>query len=280
MNVQGQGMVQNTHTQTGTDGLITVVMAAGKGTRMRSDLAKVLHPLCGRPMVHFVVETALAIGSDRVLVVIGHQAEAVREALKTYPVEFVEQREQLGTGHAVMQAAPLLGGYAGTLLVLAGDTPLLQPATLRSMIDGHHAQGAAATLLTAEMGDPYGLGRIVRGEDGQILRIVEEKDATPEERSIREVNTSTYCFQTPLLLRMLHRLQPVNQQGEYYLTDTIGLLRAEGYRLHGIRVSEPEETTGINTPEQLAAAEAVLKKQCPQPADERGYILVSQAKKC
>lgn len=240
--------------------LITVVMAAGKGTRMRSDLAKVLHRMRNRPMIQYVVETAIAIGSRRILVVVGHQAEAVMQALNGYRVEFVEQRELLGTGHAVMQTAPAIGGHAGDLLALAGDTPLLLPATLNHMIERRRLTGAAVTLLTARMDDPSGFGRIIRA-NGQVTRIVEEKDASPDEKRIREINTSTYCFKTPLLLDMLRLLKPLNQQGEYYLTDTIGLLHERGYRVEGVLAERPEETLGINTAEQLAAAEDILARR-------------------
>lgn len=242
-------------------GLVTVVMAAGKGTRMKSDLAKVLHPIGGRPMIQYVVETAMAVGSERILTIVGHQAEAVMETLAGYPVEFVEQRELLGTGHAVMQASPHLGGYEGDMLALAGDTPLLRPETLSDMVTRHRFTQAAVTLLTARIEKPFGFGRIVRDPDGRVVRIVEEKDTRPEEKNIREVNTSTYCFQTPLLLEMLTLLKPLNQQGEYYPTDTVGLLHERGYRVEGIAAEYPEETLGINTPEQLAFAGAILARR-------------------
>lgn len=244
-----------------SDSLITVIMAAGKGTRMRSDLAKVLHPLCGRPLIQYVVETAVAIHSSRILVIVGHQADAVREALTPYPVEFVLQQDLLGTGHAVMQAAPALSGFTGDLLVLAGDTPLVRPATLENLVHYHRLEHAAATLLTARMDNPHGLGRIIRGVDGQVTRIVEEKDAAPEEKNIREVNTSVYCFQAPLLLELLGLLKPQNQQKEYYLTDTIALIRERELCIRGVETDRPEETVGINTPEQLAAAETSLQRQ-------------------
>ena len=238
--------------------LITVVMAAGKGTRMHSDLAKVLHRLNGRPMIHYVLDTARALGSRRIIVIVGHQADTVRRELSGWPVEFAVQEEQLGTGHAVHQASPLLTGEKGVVLVLAGDTPLIRPATLESLILAHRRERAAAAVLTAHVADPTGLGRIIRDEEGQIDRIVEEKDATGEQRALREINTSTYCFEPSLLLQALERLTPENRQGEFYLTDTIGILRRQGHRVADAAADIPQETTGVNTPEHLSAAESWL----------------------
>ncbi|MBI4552951.1 MAG: NTP transferase domain-containing protein [Candidatus Latescibacteria bacterium] len=242
-------------------GLVSLIMAAGKGTRMSSDLAKVLHPLCGRPMVEYVVEEARAISSDRILVVIGHQAERLRLVLRGYPVEFVEQREQLGTGHAVLQARETLAGFDGVLLVLSGDTPLLRAPTLRCLVEHHGRTRAAVTILTARMPDPFGLGRIVRDETGQVIRIVEEKDATPEERQIAEVNTGTYCFDCRALFAVLTGLKPTNRQGEYYLTDTIHLLHGQGRGVSAYTAERADETVGINTPEQLAQAERLMQER-------------------
>ena len=236
--------------------LTTIILAAGKGTRMQSDLAKVLHPLHSRPMIQFVADTALAIKSDEIIVIVGHQADKVRHALNAYPVQFVEQKEQLGTGHAVMQASASLEGHAGNLLILAGDTPLLSPITLEKLLSYHNDKAAAVSILTAFMDDVKGLGRIIRSEVGDILRIVEEKDATNEERLIKEINTSTYCFSTPLLLGALKLITPHNKQGEFYLTDTVGVLRDQGHNVDGFSAKDPKETIGINTRDQLMAAEA------------------------
>ncbi|MXY48772.1 MAG: NTP transferase domain-containing protein [Gemmatimonadetes bacterium] len=254
--------------------LITLILAAGKGTRMHSDLAKVLHRINGRPMIHYVLDTARALRPRRIIVIVGHQAGAVRRELAGLPgltgltVEFAVQEEQLGTGHAVSQAAPLLAGECGVVLVLAGDTPLIRHSTLASLIDAHRRTGAAASVLTAGVDDPTGLGRILRDGAGRIDRIVEEKDASEEQRSIKEINTSTYCFEPVLLLRALDRLTPENRQGEYYLTDTIGILRREGRRIADATAGMPEETMGINTPEQLSAAESwLLERDRARPRD-------------
>lgn len=241
--------------QNSQDDLTTVILAAGKGTRMQSDLAKVLHPLNNRPMIHYVVETALAIGSNRIIVVVGHQADQVKKALKNYSVQFVEQEQQLGTGHAVMQAVPGIEDHCDNLLVLAGDTPLIQADTLDILVSDRRRTDAAVSILTAKMKDPTGLGRIVR-IDGQIVRIVEEKDASEDERRINEINTSTYCFNTPLLISALREIKDDNKQQEYYLTDTIGILRDQGRKISGIVSDHAEETMGINTRAQLTEAEA------------------------
>ena len=247
--------------------LITLILAAGKGTRMHSDLPKVLHRLNGRPMIHYVLDTARALRPRRIIVIVGHQAGSVRRELAGLPglpgppgppAEFAVQEEQLGTGHAVRQAGPLLAGESGVVLVLAGDTPLIRPSTLATLINAHRRDGAAASVLTAQVDDPTGLGRILRDGEGRIDRIVEEKDATGKQRAIKEINTSTYCFEPALLLRALDRLTPENRQGEYYLTDTIEILRREGRRIADASAGMPEETMGINTPEQLSAAESWL----------------------
>ena len=238
---------------------ITLILAAGKGTRMRSDLAKVLHPLNGRPMIHYVLDTARALRPKRIIVIVGHQAEAVRHELAGTSVEFAVQDEQRGTGHAVQRAGPLLTGEHGIILVVAGDTPLIRPTTLASLIRAHHRDGAAASVLTAHVGDPTGMGRILRDDTGRIDRIVEEKDATTEQRTVREINTSTYCFEPSHLLKALEQLTPENRQGEFYLTDTIEILRGQGLRIADAPTSIPEEIAGINTPEQLSAVESRLR---------------------
>jgi len=180
---------------------VAVVLAAGQGTRMRSKRPKVLHPLCGRPMLHTVVETVRRAGAGRVIVVVGHGADEVRAACAGLDVEFVEQRPQLGTGHAVAQAEPLLGQYDGPLLVTYGDTPLWRPETLADLLARHRASGAAASVISAVVDEPAGYGRVVRDKvTGRFLRIVEQKDASAEEAQIREINSGTYCFDAPRFL--------------------------------------------------------------------------------
>lgn len=235
-----------------------VILAAGKGTRMKSDRPKVLHPLLGRPMVWHVLQSVRAAGAQRIIVVVGHQADLVQEALADAGVEFVLQQPQMGTGHAVMQAEPLLRREEGTVLVTYGDTPLLTPETLRNLVEYHTRQGAAATVLSAHLDDPTGYGRIVRNPKGAFQAIVEEKDAGPSQRAIREINTGTYCFQAPDLLQALAQLRPDNAQSEYYLTDTLGILARERTVL-AAPIAQGAEWQGINSRAELARAEAALQ---------------------
>ena len=213
-----------------------VIMAAGLGTRMRSERAKVLHKLGGRPVVGHVCRTAAALKPDRVIAVVGHQADAVEEAVRRSlegfdvpAIDFALQTEQLGTGHAVQQAATHFSG--GTVIVLSGDVPLVEAQTLRDLLAAHRTGGYAATLLSTRIENPPAYGRIVRGPDGDFQRIVEERDATEEERRINEVNAGIYAFEAEALEPALARLETGNAQGEYYLTDALGLLAAEGRRV-------------------------------------------------
>lgn len=238
---------------------IAVVLAAGKGTRMKSDLPKVLHPICGRPMIEFVLDAVQAAGAARVIVVIGHQAARVQEALAHRPgLQFALQEPQLGTGHAVMQCEPHLRAHTGPVLVVAGDTPLLRAASLQRLLEVQQREAADCVIGSAVTEHNAGLGRILRDERGRFVRIVEEKDASPQERSIREVNTGCYAFAAQPLLQALRELRPENQQREYYLTDCAAILRARG----GHVLAEPcfsiEEARGVNTPEQRAEVEQLL----------------------
>ena len=238
-----------------------LVLAAGQGTRMKSDLAKVLHPMAGRPLLAYVLDTLERLNLARTLVVIGHQRDRVRAAFPERRVEWVTQEPQRGTGHAVMMAEPALQGFTGTLLVVCGDTPLLEAATLDRFLNGHEAGGAAATVLSMRLPDPSGYGRIVRRGPlttmtaAPIERIVEHRDATPDQRAIDEVNSGIYAFDYPKLARVLSRLSSHNAQGEYYLTDSIALLGESGERTQVMCVPDPRELLGINTVEQLAEAE-------------------------
>jgi bifunctional UDP-N-acetylglucosamine pyrophosphorylase/glucosamine-1-phosphate N-acetyltransferase len=225
---------------------------------MKSDLAKVLHRLGGRPLVHYVVESARGAGISRIVVVVGHQAGLVREALAGQGVEFVEQRELLGTGHAVLQTKGALEGHHGNLLVLYGDVPLLRSETILSLLARHHETGANCTMLTTEVENPTGYGRIIRDSDGFVTGSVEEKDATPQEKEIREINPGIYCFQCDSLFACLEEVRDDNAQKEYYLTDVIGILRSRGKRVAALNVADSSEVMGINTLEELAAAEQTL----------------------
>jgi len=243
-----------------------VVLAAGKGTRMRSDLAKVLHPMEGRSLLGHVLQTAQALPLSSSIVVVGHQADEVKTRHAGDGVEFALQEPQLGTGHAVMMAAPLLRaqlagaertGRAAHLLVLYGDVPLLRASTLSELMERHLLSEAGVTVLSARVPDPKGYGRIVRGSDDRFVRIVEDRDCSESERAIDEINSGIYTFRLAPLLETLTQLRADNSQQEYYLTDTLELMASAGHRAEVFQVRDPEEIQGINTPEQLAAAAGV-----------------------
>ena len=239
---------------------IALILAAGKGTRMKSKLPKVLHKVGGVPMVEQVLQTVKAAGTERQVVVVGFGGEAVQAYLGNQ-AETVMQEKQLGTGHAVLQAEPLLKDAKGTLLVTCGDTPLVREETFRELMEHHAATGAAATVLTAVMPDPFGYGRVIRDEKGQVTKIVEQKDGTPEELAVREVNAGIYCFELPLLWDLLHHVGNNNAQGEYYLTDIIGMLVKDGKVVSAYAAPEYQETLGVNSRLQLAEAERVLRQR-------------------
>ncbi len=235
-----------------------VILAAGKGKRMRSKTPKVLHPLLGRPMVRYPVEAAKESGAERVVVVIGHQAEAVKEALKDAGVAFALQEVPLGTAHALAQAKPLLEDFEGAVVVTSGDTPLLRPETIRALVGALEAAGGAGmALLSFEAKDPTGYGRVVRGPDGRVVRIVEEKDASEEEKKIREVNAGVYAFDRRVW-ELLSRVKNENAQGEYYLPDLVALYLEAGLPVVALKAEDERELLGANDRAQLAEVEGVL----------------------
>ncbi|MFO7653162.1 MAG: NTP transferase domain-containing protein [Candidatus Krumholzibacteriia bacterium] len=239
-----------------------VVLAAGKGTRMKSDLAKVLHPLAGRPLVHHVLDVVRSAAIDRTVMVVGHQADRVQAACPGDDLVFVVQEPQLGTGHAVMQAEPHLreGGYT---LVLAGDVPLLRSATVRRLVDAAVAGQDAAVVLTCVVEDADRYGRIVKDGAGRVQRIVEARDATPAELLIGEYNTGVFCYRTDALREALAHLTTDNDQQEYYLTDTVAYLVQRGLTVGAVATDDPDEAVGINTVDELAAAEDILNRRGP-----------------
>lgn len=240
--------------------LHVVVLAAGKSTRMKSARPKVLHDLAGRMLIEHVLHTARALSAASTTIVVGHEADAVKGALGGWAdVQFVEQSPQLGTGHALLQTESLLQGKDGTVLLLYGDVPLLSTGTLLRLLEAHHASHAAATVLTTELPDPYGYGRIVRNEAGQIDRIVEERDASAEQRAIKEINSGIYALNLKNLFATLHRLATDNAQGEYYLTDLVSLYHQEHRKVEALCVDTPDELRGVNSRVELADMARILR---------------------
>jgi bifunctional UDP-N-acetylglucosamine pyrophosphorylase/glucosamine-1-phosphate N-acetyltransferase len=250
--------------------LSAIVLAAGEGTRMKSDRPKPLHLLCGRPMLTYVLDALGGCELDRVVIVVGHHAERVTKRLQDEGpdllISFVEQEVQRGTGDAVSVG---LTGFPddpldeddGEVIVLPGDTPLLQPDTIAALVAVHRERNAACTVLSAIVSDPSGYGRVVRGRDDRVMRIVEDRDADADERAITEINTSIYCFRRSVLAPALRRTSPENAQGEYYLTDVVQVLAEAGYPVASLVIDDEVEAAGINDRVQLAAAEAVLRRR-------------------
>jgi bifunctional UDP-N-acetylglucosamine pyrophosphorylase/glucosamine-1-phosphate N-acetyltransferase len=261
--------------------LSAVVLAAGEGTRMRSERPKPLHLLCGRPMILHVLDAMAEIDVTRVVVVVGHRADWVTKTLVQHApasmqIEFVEQEMQAGTGDALavgLTGLPDDDDEEEDVVVLPGDTPLLRPQTLAALVRYHRLEDAGATLLTAEVDDPRGYGRVVHGKDDVVRRVVEEVDATDEEKLIHEVNTSIYCFRRSILAPALRRLTPANAQGEYYLTDSVSVLSTAGYRVQSLVVGDPMEAAGVNDRAQLAVAEAELRDRINERWMRRGVTM-------
>lgn len=240
---------------------VALILAAGEGTRMKSDKPKVAHEILGKPMVNWVVATALEAGCERVVVVAGHHAEMV-EALLPEGVATVRQEQRFGTGHAVMSAREALAGFSGSLAVLSGDTPLLSAETVAGLIATRESSGSALTLLTTNLADPTGYGRIMRDfKDGSVARIVEDKDCSAEQRHITEINTGTYCFDAEVLFAHLDRLTTENAQGEYYLTDMVAVFGSEGLLVSALSTDDPLETLGVNSRVQLAEASKISQRR-------------------
>jgi len=229
-----------------------IILAAGKGKRMKSELPKVLHQIHGRPMIRILLDRLRSMDFERIVVVIGHEGEMVREALSEYEVEFAWQREQLGTGHAVMMTRDLLGTFDGTTLVAAGDVPFLSIDSIAGLFDTHLQTASAATCLSAVFDDPTGYGRIIRdGDSNRLKAIVEHKDASDEIRRIGEINSGTFCFDNRKLFEVIEEIGSDNAQGEYYLTDAVKILHDKGMRVSVVAAANPDEVRGVNSVEQL-----------------------------
>ncbi len=251
-----------------------VILAAGQGTRMKSRLPKVLHPIAGEPMIERVLRTAAALAPASTTLIVGHQADTVRAELAAIPgLQFALQEPQHGTAHALQQAEPHLAGRTGTLVLLSGDVPLLQAHTLQRLVDTHRSAGAAATVVTAMLDKPYGYGRVVR-KDGGIARIVEERDASPAERKIREINSGIYAFDLAPLFEALRGVASRNAQGEYYLTDLIAIYRRRKLPVETLTVDDPQEIRGINSRRELAEVSIVVRQKKNEELMAAGVTII------
>ncbi|WP_100405933.1 bifunctional UDP-N-acetylglucosamine diphosphorylase/glucosamine-1-phosphate N-acetyltransferase GlmU [Bacillus solitudinis] len=250
-----------------------VILAAGQGTRMKSKLYKVLHPVCGKPMVQHVVDQVTELGFDEIVTIVGYGAEIVREQLGK-KVAYAVQEKQLGTGHAVMQAEDVLGIKEGTTVVLCGDTPLITAKTIENLLKHHESQVAKATVLTAYAENPTGYGRMVRNQDGLVERIVEQKDASEKEQEINEINTGTYCFDNKALFESLKHVGNKNSQGEYYLPDVIEILQKSGETIAAYQTEDFGETLGVNDRVALSEAEAIMKKRINEMWMRNGVTII------
>jgi len=258
--------------------LHVVILAAGKGTRMKSAHPKVLHSLVGRSLIEHVLRTVDGLRTDSIVTVVGHGADAVKAALASRPaLQFAVQSPQLGTGHALLQTEPLLSGKSGVVLLLYADVPLLQTSTLSRLLEHHRASKAAATVLTMELDEPYGYGRIVRDSAGAVQRIVEERDASGSERAIREVNSGIYCFELESLFDSLHQLASDNAQGEYYLTDLIMMYRQQRLKVETVTLESAAELRGVNSRVDLADLAKVLRDRKNQEVMLGGVTLEDPA---
>ena len=237
-----------------------LILAAGKGTRMKSEMAKVLHLLEGKPLLHYPITAAQTAGAEKIIIVAGHQYDKVTAAFPDPDLTFVEQNPQLGTGHAVAQAGGALQDYPGLTVILCGDVPLLKPQTIRRLISAHDAAGAVVTVLTAEPPGPHEYGRIVKDGKGDVIKIVEHRDATAAEREILEINTGIYCVDTQFLFSALARIKNDNQQQEYYLTDIVEIAGRDGLKAGAFLAEDYIEVISINTPKELARAAGYLRQ--------------------
>ncbi|WP_318767192.1 bifunctional UDP-N-acetylglucosamine diphosphorylase/glucosamine-1-phosphate N-acetyltransferase GlmU [Lactiplantibacillus carotarum] len=251
-----------------------IIMAAGKGTRMKSKLVKVLHQVCGKSMVDHVLTQVEATHMDRIVTIVGHGAQDVERALGDR-TKYAEQTEQLGTGHAVLQAESLLKDAEGMTLIVSGDTPLFRAETFEELFEYHQAKGASGTILTSEAPDPQGYGRVVRNHLGIVEKIVEQKDASKEEREIHEINTGVYCFDNQKLFAALHEVTNDNAQGEYYLTDVIQIMKDQGDVVAAYRMADFDESMGVNTRSALAQATKVMQKRINEQHMADGVSIIN-----
>lgn len=253
----------------------TIILAAGKGTRMKSDRAKVLHKVCGRTLLEHVITANRLAGVSNIAVIVGYQGDAVAATLPD-DISVYEQTEQLGTGHAVAQALPFIEDFDGNVLILVGDAPLVRPQTLDGLIAMHDAGGFAATVLTANFDDPTGYGRVVK-HGTELIKIVEQKDASPAEQAIHEINSGMYCFDAAALRQALSEIKPNNAQGEYYLTDSIEILRKAGKRVGSYPTPDAEDIAAVNSKTQLAEVGTIMRKRINARHTDAGVLIIDPA---
>lgn len=253
-----------------------VILAAGQGTRMKSKLYKVLHPVCGMPMVEHVANNVQQLGVEKIVTVVGHGAEKVQQQLGKKS-EYALQEEQLGTAHAVQQAASMIEGLPGTTLVVCGDTPLIRPETMEALLSHHAETAAKATILTAIAENPTGYGRILRDEAGSVSKIVEQKDASAEEQQVNEINTGTYCFDNETLFEALKQVSNHNAQGEYYLPDVIEILQKQGEVVAAYATDSFDETLGVNDRVALSQAEGIMRRRIAEKHMRAGVTIIDPA---
>lgn len=253
-----------------------IILAAGQGTRMKSKLYKVLHPVCGKPMVEHVIDHVSKLNMKTIVTIIGHGAEKVKQYLGG-KCEYALQEEQLGTAHAVRQAEALLGNEEGTTLVICGDTPLITPETMKALMEHHTNTNAKATILTAYSEDPTGYGRIIRNDNGFVEKIVEHKDANENELKVKEINTGTYCFDNQSLFQALKEVKNDNVQGEYYLPDVIEILKNKGEKISAYQTANMDETLGVNDRIALSQAENIMKNRINQFHMKNGVTIIDPA---
>ncbi len=256
------------------DELAVVILAAGKGTRMKSDLVKVLHPVAGSAMLSYSLDLARSLKPERLVIVVGFQADLIQEKFKADDVSFALQKEQLGTGHAVLAAKPALQGFQGRVLILSGDVPLLTEATVGRFLTSHQARQAALSVMTVELQNPRGYGRILRNDDGSLWRITEDKDLKPGEEKISEINTGIYCVDSDFLFSALSQVTPQNAQKEYYLTDIVARASSEKKKVLPFRVEDSLEVMGINNRVELARANQYLRKKIAEEHMLEGVTLI------
>jgi bifunctional UDP-N-acetylglucosamine pyrophosphorylase/glucosamine-1-phosphate N-acetyltransferase len=258
--------------------LSAIILAAGKSTRMKSSRPKPLHEICGKPMLHYIADACFGAGCDRLIIVVGYgKDEVIGSFGSDKRIAFVEQTEQLGTGHAAKVCEAELKKHGGDTFILAGDVPLTRAEVLRTLHDTHHSEHAAASMATAVLDDPTGYGRVIRDTNGDFVDIIEQLDCTPEQAAIREVFPSYYCVKVDELLFALSKLKNDNKKREYYLTDIFGILRRAGKKVVAVQAVSPDDVIAPNTRQQLAEADAVMQERIQRSHRDNGVTIVSSA---